>query len=189
MSTKKTVRPKPIAALVIVILLIIAPWYPKTSFGLRKIGDSLYVPNTLRAPFGFSISFREQTYTSWKDDVITVFYTETPFESIEILKFTYEWEGGCGPWGKTPYTTPAFYWQKSGESGAYENMFVGDVPSLIRINFHKIFKGKKLGDEFEFALKIVYSIDDGPEIIQTIKYHVTVYKERLRIPILFGLVP
>jgi hypothetical protein len=65
-------------------------------------------------------------------------------------------------------------------------MFIDYVAILREINFHKIFKGKKIGDTFDFKIRIVYSIDDGPEIIQTIVYHVLVYKDTLRLPVFFG---
>lgn len=68
----------------------------------------------------------------------------------------------------------------------YEDMFIGSISVISQVNLHKIFKGKKLGDEFDFALKIIYSIDDEPEILQIINYRMLVYKNRLRLPVFFG---
>jgi hypothetical protein len=161
-------------------------WYPKTGFADTQIGDSIYSPETVCAPFGFDISFREKTISSWDVDVTTVFYTEKPFKKIYISKITYEWEGGTGLWEKGAYTDSAISLQKSGENGMYEDMFIGSISVISQVNLHKIFKGKKLGDEFDFALKIIYSIDDEPEILQIINYRMLVYKNRLRLPVFFG---
>jgi hypothetical protein len=167
-------------------IIIIYLWRPIAAFDLEEYGESIYIPNTLHAPYGFSISFRATTVSSWYNYVTTVFYTEKPFKKIYISKMTYEWEGGSGIWEEGTKTDTTISWGKSGLSGIYENMFGGSISGTSQINLHEIFKGKKLGDVFDFALKFIYQIDDGAEIVQIINYRVRVYKDTLRLPMLYG---
>jgi hypothetical protein len=48
------------------------------------------------------------------------------------------------------------------------------------VNFEKVFKGKKAGDEFYVDFILRYSFDDEPEIVQVIKYKVSTTKGEFR---------
>jgi hypothetical protein len=51
------------------------------------------------------------------------------------------------------------------------------------VNFEKVFKGKKAGDEFYVDFILRYSFDDEPEIVQVIKYKVSTTKGESRLVI------
>jgi hypothetical protein len=71
MTGRKNIILKIFVILVSPVLMIYL-WYPKTGFAFKQI-NSFYAPDTLQAPFGFKITFREKTVSSWKDDITTLF--------------------------------------------------------------------------------------------------------------------
>jgi hypothetical protein len=88
-----------------------------------------------------------------------------------ITEMNHDFPSGTKWWAK--YDTgwyAAYFWYISDE-----------------VNFHKIFKHKKPGDKFIFKIIYEYSWDDGPMMIQELKYNVEAVKGAYRIPHTFFL--
>lgn len=173
----------------LVPVLVLLLWYPKTGFELKQEGKSIYMPDTIVDPYGFRFEFREYGVSSYYVWVSTRFFSDRYInedtgkyiKKLYIKEIKYTWEGGTGVLVKD-YVTDGLDLTPSSKM---DNWWLDTVDCMPDINFHKIFKGKKSGAEFYCAFHLTYNLDDGPEILQIINYHVTVYKDNLRLHISF----
>jgi len=102
----------------------------------------------------------------------TTIFVNKPYDTLHIKEMSYEWEGNTGVFVKEQnfkiftnryVTNDNWYWYNK----------LGGLPD---VNFEKLFRNKKIGDEFKFSLKFVYSFDEEPENLQCLDYNVEVYK-------------
>ncbi len=117
---------------------------------------------------------------SFKKSLLPTIFVNVPYKKLHIkeMSYTYDCENGIILSDKS-FNIPGFKTQ----NGWYLAGGIGKP--LCRVNFEKIFKGKEVGDTFNFSLKIVFSFDDEPLQTQILEYKVVTVKNRYVSPFNF----
>lgn len=133
-------------------------------------------PQTVR----FIIS---QDGNSFKKYFMKSILVRAPYTQWHVREVRCEWENKCAV-----LVENAEFWMNPDEyeskDGWYcTNRVRGGRKNDFLINFEKVFKGKKAGDEFYVDFILQYSFDDEPELVQVIKYKVSTTKGESRLVI------
>jgi hypothetical protein len=158
-------------------------------------------------PEGFAIGFGTYGFEQFKRYSFEHIVSTTPYQKLYIKEISYEGGGGKGVFTtnilkefsgicindiiyeftglmikRDDYIPHEKNWWMKYENGWYDTYF-----NIItdEINFHKIFKGKKVGDIFVFKIICEYIWDNGPLITQTLTYNVKAKKGKYRAGALF----
>lgn len=197
---KKLLRKiKNIVLLLLIILIaficIFKSIYPRIVYDLNNL-DSWYSPieafeKSEEATSEINIFF-EITGNNFKTDMYPVFLTKKNYSRLYVKKISYIYEGNeyvvqtdayydlCSDIRKMDenkdgwITNGIYYWMNglSVEPQSKKNK----TSVWPRTNFRKIFKHRKIGEEFPFSVLLIYQFDDEEEKVAEIKYMVVPVK-------------
>jgi hypothetical protein len=151
--------------------------FPKKVFSFHPIGqqppsskiDRLKAGSEYTQTFTFYFSQAGNSFTAY---FVPTIFINNPYKILHIKEMKYEWEGNTGVFLKDKnFDLPNF--NIPSENGWY---WIHGIGVFFKVNFEKVFKGKKPGDEFLFTLILVYSFDDEPENTQVLEYNVVTFK-------------
>jgi len=121
-------------------------------------------------PLTFTIHIGQGANSFYHTFLIEMFVNKL-YGVLHIKEMKYEWENNQGVFIKDTdfIISPSSYFTQNG-------WYLTRIRDNLRVNFEKIFTGKKPGDEFLFTITLVYSLDGGPENTQVLEYEVETRK-------------
>jgi len=120
----------------------------------------------------FAGSIGQASINGSKMDYMSSIFVRKPYEVLYIKEISCEWEGN------TCILLRARKFRLTDEYRTRDGWYLHPSVYFFKFNPKPLFKGKKIGDEFKFRLKFIYSFDDEPENIQFLEYNVEVYKDK-----------
>ena len=154
--------------------------YPRVKFSITYIDhppssstDRLEAGDKYPQAIDFCFS---RAGNSFKSYFVPCIFTNKLYRSLHVKSMAYEYDDVRGIFLQDKTFALPLEGFSEGNGWYWRN---GIGSEFFSINFEKVFKNKKPGDEFTFKIMLVYSFDDNEEeITQVLEYYITAIKGR-----------